>query len=226
MRSYKLKPGDVIGFSGFNWLSAGINIATYGIPFWSVSHVGIVARSIHGNLMLFESTTLNGDHPCLVTRKNICGTQAHSAEFIVGQYRGGAWHYPLYRDLYRHEDRRLTQFLYDTIGTKYDTAGALRAGGMAVAALESLFRAEDLSTIYCSEWVAAALKTVGVLPTHSASGWSPNYLCRYLRRKGTLGRPERLPVLEDYFLYEERHNEISAISAGNSLLSYDPGRSR
>jgi hypothetical protein len=203
MQHYDLKPGDVIGFSGFNLLSAGINIATYGVPCWSVSHVGIVARAKGGRLLLWESTTLNGEHPCLIKHENICGTQAHSPEFIVGQYRGGAWHYPLYRELYPHESVRLTNFLYDTVGTKYDTAGALRAGGMAISCLESLFRQEDLSTLFCSEWVAASLKHVGILQTGSASGWSPNYLCRYLRRRGAIGRPKRLPVLPNHDQYEK-----------------------
>ena len=36
------KAGDIIGFSGDSWLSVGINLATYGIPFWSLSHVGIL----------------------------------------------------------------------------------------------------------------------------------------------------------------------------------------
>lgn len=203
MSAYKLKPGDIIGFSGFNWLSAGINIATYGVPLWSVSHVGIVAEvKVGGRLLLFESTTLNGDWPCLVTGNRICGTQAHSPEFIVGQYKGGAWHYPLYRELYVHERVRLTSFLLNSIGTEYDVKGALRAGGLAFAFLEAMFREQSSQTLFCSEWVAAAHQAIGVLQTANFSGWSPNYLCRYERRMGTLYRPSRLPVMKDYEQYE------------------------
>jgi hypothetical protein len=38
------KPGDILGFSGDTWVSATINLATYGIPYWHLSHVGIVAE--------------------------------------------------------------------------------------------------------------------------------------------------------------------------------------
>ena len=203
MSTYGLKPGDIIGFSGKNWLSAGINIATYGVPLYSVSHVGIVAEvNVGGKLLLFESTTLNGSWPCLITGKTICGTQAHSPEFIVGQYKGGAWHYPLYRELYVHERVRLTYFLRRYIGIKYDAKGALRAGGLAFAFLESLFREQSSQTLFCSEWVAAAQQAIGILQTGNFSGWSPNYLCRYERRAGVLMRPKRLPVLPNYEEYE------------------------
>jgi hypothetical protein len=203
MSTYDIKPGDIIGFSGFNMLSAGINIATYGIPLWSVSHVGIVAEvKVGGRLLLFESTTLNGDYPCLVTGEKICGTQAHSPEFIVGQYKGGAWHYPLYRELYAHERVRLTSYLNESIGTQYDVKGALRAGGLAFAFLEALFREQSAQTLFCSEWVAASLQNIGILQTANFSGWSPNYLCRYMRRHGVLNRPRRLPILPNYEQYE------------------------
>ena len=58
------KAGDIIGFSGDSWMSAGINMATYGIPFWSLSHVGIVGEH-DGELLLFESTELN-KLPCAI----------------------------------------------------------------------------------------------------------------------------------------------------------------
>lgn len=203
MNAYDIKPGDIIGFSGRNWLSAGINVATYGVPLWSLSHVGIVGEvKVGGRLLLFESTTLNGDWPCLVTGKKICGTQAHSAEFIVGQYQGGAWHYPFYRKLYTHERVRLNRFLLDSIGTEYDVKGALRAGGLAFAVLEALFREQSAQTLFCSEWAAAAHQTIGTLQTANFSRWSPNHLCRYMRRMGLLYKPKRLPVLPDHEQYE------------------------
>ena len=40
-----IKAGDIVGFSGPSWISAGINIATYGIPLWGISHVGIMANA-------------------------------------------------------------------------------------------------------------------------------------------------------------------------------------
>jgi len=62
----EIKAGDIIGFSGDSWISTLVNIATYGIPFWGLSHVGIMGRADDGRLMLFESTQLDG-LPCEIT---------------------------------------------------------------------------------------------------------------------------------------------------------------
>jgi hypothetical protein len=188
----ELKAGDIIGFSGRSWISAAINIATYGIPLWGISHVGVLANCPDGKLRLFESTTLDGDIPCEITGKPICGTQAHALDFILGHYDGKAYHYPLYRPLYPNEDERLTEFLIDTIGVPYDAMGAFRSAGVGLSWTESLFREQDLTSIFCSEWVAAAYATVGLFATDNVSRWNPNRLVRRLRRAGTLLRPRRL----------------------------------
>ena len=65
----EVKAGDILGFSGRSWISAGINIATYGIPLWGISHVGIMAHSPDGKLRFFESTSLDGDIPCEIRLK-------------------------------------------------------------------------------------------------------------------------------------------------------------
>jgi hypothetical protein len=187
-----VKAGDIIGFSGKSWLSAAINIGTYGIPFWHISHVGIMGHVSDGRLLIFESTSLNDDEPCEVTGRPIIGTQAHSLERILELYRGRAWHYPHYRPLYPWEDERLTEFLMDTIGTPYDLMGAFRAGGIGLSWIESLFREQDLTTIFCSEWVAAAYAYVGLHPTDNVSRWNPNRLVRHLRWDGIICKPRRL----------------------------------
>lgn len=195
--SYKdIKPGDIIGFSGGSWISTGINIVTYGVPFWSISHVGIIGEDFthdRKGLLLFESTEFESQEPCEITGKPICGTQAHDCRWVVNQYEGAAWHYKLTRDLYAHERVRLSRYLNDTCGTPYDVLGAMRSGGLLFAWAEALFRKQNANKLFCSEWVAAALQRIGVLETASFSGWSPNYLCRYLRRIGWLHKPERLP---------------------------------
>jgi hypothetical protein len=187
-----VKPADIIGFSGDSWLSAAINVATYGLPFWHISHVGIMAHAEGGRLLLFESTSLEVDEPCEITGRPIIGTQAHSLERILKLYGGAAWHYPHYRPLYPCEDHRLSKFLTDTIGTPYDKMGAMRAGGVGLSWVESLFRKQDLTSIFCSEWAAAAYAYVGLHPTDNVSRWSPNRLIRHLRNDGILGKPRRL----------------------------------
>ena len=76
-----IKAGDVIGFSGNSWISGLINIGTYGIPFWGISHVGIMAHAADGRLLLFECTTLE-DMPCEIAGECFNGTQAHTLDKI------------------------------------------------------------------------------------------------------------------------------------------------
>jgi len=185
------KAGDIIGFSGRSWISAGINVATYGIPFWGISHVGIMANASDGRLLIFESTSLE-TLPCEISRENFTGTQAHLLDDIVRAYDGKAYHYSLYRPLYPNEDERLTEFLTETIHVPYDAMGAFRSAGVGLSWIESRFHPSNLHTIFCSEWVAAAYAVTGLHPTDNVSRWNPNRLCRHLRWHRILCKPRRL----------------------------------
>lgn len=189
---YRIKPADVIGFSGRSWTGAVINLGTYGIPLWGLSHIGIMGHAPDGRLLLFESTSLDTVIPCEITGKPIEGTQAHTLESTLARYVGTLWHYPLYRPLYEWEDQRLTDFLVGTIGVPYDMMGAFRSAGIGLSFIESLFRPQDLTSIFCSEYVMAAFSHLGIHPTDHVSRWSPNRLARRLRRAGILCKPRRL----------------------------------
>jgi hypothetical protein len=184
------KVGDIIGFSGANLLSDFINVATLGIPRFGISHVGIVGE-YQGKLYLFESTTLD-TLPCEITGQPIKGTQAHSIEKSIEAYEGKVYHYPLYRELYSDEADRFSAFLIATLGIPYDELGAARSAGIGLSWIESVFRAQDLTSIYCSEWLSAILATIGMCPTDNASRWNPNRLVRRLRRREILLKPVRL----------------------------------
>lgn len=186
-----IKAGDIIGFSGRYWHSVLINICTFGLPFWSLSHVGIVARARDGRLLLFESTD-DSTMPCEIAGKTVVGVQAHKLEDILKSYNGRVWHYPLYRPLYRHEDRRLTGFLMNLIGRPYDNSGAIRAGGLLFARVMSLLHDEDFGMLFCSELTAAPYSHIGLFSTTNASQWSPNKLMRALRRRNIVYKPRRL----------------------------------
>jgi hypothetical protein len=185
-----IRAGDVIGFSGDCWLSAFINLATYGIPYWSISHVGVMA-DYADQLLLFESTVLS-DIPCAIQGIDIPGTKAVALEERVKGYCGKIWHYPLYRLLYDFERERLSEFLLSTLGMPYDSIGAVRAGGLGWSWLESKLWPADLSAIFCSEWVCAAHTVLGVFQTDHISRWSPNRLIRTERKRGILQAPWRL----------------------------------
>ncbi len=186
------KPGDVIGFSGKSWESAFVNVCSYGIPWFGTSHVGILAQDPKTKkLLLWESTTL-GELPCIIKGKKFAGTQAHDLYDVVKSYDGFVYHYQLYRTLYRHESKRLSQFLVGTLGIPYDLVGALRSGGFGYSMIESIFRRQDLASIFCSEWCAAALACIGVFRTTNASRWSPNVLVRSMRKGGIIKKPRRI----------------------------------
>jgi hypothetical protein len=186
----QVQPGDIIGFSGEGWVSIFINCVTYGIPLWSISHVGIVGEH-DGKLLVFESTTTN-DVPCEVTGKCIAGSQAHNLQHHIDHYKGRLWHYPLSRSLYHHELKRLKTFLHKTVGLSYDNIGAFRAGGVGFSWLESQLLEADLHSLFCSEWCAAAHAEIGVFATDNVARWSPNLLTRTERRMGILKKPRRI----------------------------------
>lgn len=186
----EIKPGDIIGFSGQHWKSAAISFLTYGIPYWSLSHVGIVGEH-DGRLLFFESTE-NYPKPCEILGKCINGTQAHDLDTVIADYIGRVWHYSIYRPLFEHERERLSGFLHATLGIPYDTIGAFRAGGLGYSWLEARFSYQDLSSLFCSEWCAAAHAEVGVFSTDNVSRWNPSLFVRTERRAGILQKPRRL----------------------------------
>lgn len=188
--SANLKPGDIIGCCGYCIQSDIINIVTYGIPRFSLSHTAILAEH-NDDLLLFESTT-EADEPCAIRGKRINGTQAHFIDSRIGSYRGKVWHYPLARPLSRRENRSLTDFLVGELGRPYDLHGGLEAVGKIWSAIQSCLHEESLSALFCSEWCAAALREVGRFDTISASQWTPNALVREFRRRGTTLFPRRI----------------------------------
>lgn len=184
------KVGDIIGFSGFSRHSFLINLMTYGIPGWGISHVGIIGE-YDGEKLLFESTVLS-NIPCVIQKKSFKGVQAVKLEDRLTDYDGRAWHYPIFRQLYNAEANRLNKFLVRKIGIPYDKVGGMRSAGVGLSWLESRLRGEDLSSLFCSELIAAAHRRIGLLRTDNASRWSPNKLVRYERKKRTLLHPRRI----------------------------------
>lgn len=195
MISYKT--GDIIAFSGFGRKSVIVNLVTYGVPFWSASHVGVIGE-YKGERLLFESTTLS-NIPCVVQKRPHKGVQAVHLEDRILSYDGRAWLYSTYRPLFGFEADRLNEFLINKVGTPYDMVGGMRSAGVGLSWIESKLRGEDLSLLFCSELVAAAHNLIGLLRTENASRWNPNKLIRHERRMKTLRRPRRLRC-ED-FLY-------------------------
>lgn len=187
-----MKSGDLIGFSGFGLTSIAINLATAGLPFVSLSHVGILAEH-QGELLLFEATKLS-DQACVIQKKKVEGTQAVELHDRLRTYSGRAWHYPLYRPLYADERIRLNEHVASLIGKSYDTREAMESAGCGpLARLLSRLRIFDSqAALFCAEFVSGSLSTVGIMPTDDPAKWNPNRLVRHLRRSEILLRPKRL----------------------------------
>lgn len=190
------KPGDVIGTSGFKRLDWEINVFTGATPFGGLSHVGIVADYItsHPTRKLFESTS-RGDEPCEITGDRTDGVQAHGLRQRIEDFNGRVWHLPLTKPLCDSESRRLTAFLAGSLKKRYDFFGAAHARHTLIAWLyRRYFQEEDLDKLFCSELVAAALRDVGRIDAklENVSGFSPNGLRRYLRRRKIIKVPRRV----------------------------------
>ncbi|MCP4549647.1 MAG: hypothetical protein GY835_24595 [bacterium] len=110
------------------------------------------------------------------------------------EYNGAVWLYRQVKPLRPTEVDKLWAFAVGHAGVDYDAIGAFRARGAGFGWLDRLLlrRKEDLTSIFCSEFVAAALRHVGLFHTANASRWSPNKLGRALLAGGKYGKPIRL----------------------------------
>lgn len=206
-------PGDLVAFSGRDWLSRLIKAATCPPWYWfrahwrAISHIGICCRAPndfarHGACALIEATNLSTLPNLFDIRPR--PTEAAPPISLLGEHRpaplGARWpedranHYPgfVYRArlsplwaLDSTEAERLQTFLLDLRGRQYDFLGALRAG---------LGRAADanLSRLFCSEVVAAVLARLQRLRESDPAAWTPAALLRELVRTGVYARPERI----------------------------------
>ena len=174
-----MKPGDLLGFSGYDLSGIGINLATAGLPYFGLSHIGIIAR-YQGILRLFESTTLC-PLPCIVQGKPVSGAQVHAILKRIRGYYGKVYHLKLKESC---DSELLTKFLLKDVGKPYDMIGAGLSGGWFLRKIKHWLRPQDLNNLFCSEWCASALNAVDIFHTGNASVWNPNALYREMRRRG------------------------------------------
>lgn len=187
-----LRPGDVIGFSSHSPIDALINLATWGVPGIGISHVAIAAPHPEwaGQLLLYESTT-QSPLACAITGKSIEGVQAHRIDDRLSNYNGALWRYELERPLSPTKAACLGEYCGRMIGIPYDAVGAFRSRELTCVE-RWLFRKEDVSAVFCSEFAAAALRYTGELRSRNVSRFNPNRLCRELVRRGVCKHPQRI----------------------------------
>jgi hypothetical protein len=198
MDSTKIKDGDIVGFSGSHWLSDFINLSTYGLPRYGLSHVGIVARKSKRSKWLVFEANEDVPWPCAVTKKKHDGVQAHSLDLLLERYPGKMWLYSRKNDWPRFIaaidlcGSCLYDALCNELGTPYDWVGAKRAGGFIHSAIRAMFHKQDTTSLFCSELVAHVLNEFGIFDTDNVSKWSPNSLMRRLVRYGIYEKAVRL----------------------------------
>lgn len=199
---FNVRPGDMLGFSGRDLVATLINVSTWGVPLLpgvpasiaGLSHVGIVVAdpADPASVLLYESTCL---YPRRCSRQGrlVCGVQAHRITPRVSGFCGAVWHYPLAQPLNEHEQWLLAGFVDGMLGRSYDWSGALAARHLPIGRLRKLLyaaggadrRDEALHRLFCSEFVAAALDSVGRFATFTPQSWSPNGLARAALDRGT-----------------------------------------
>jgi hypothetical protein len=190
------RAGDLVGFSGRGPIGVGINLATWGIPGWGLSHVAIVANHPYFRFPVLFESTITATTPCIVTGELSRGVQAHHLPSRIADYPGRVWRYPCRHLLTETQSADLTGYLCGLIDNHvgYDALGAFRSRDTPLGFLERLFcrSNEDLSSLFCSELVAAAWRRIGLWHPRNASRWNPNALARAAIRWGVCKKPWRV----------------------------------
>lgn len=187
MRTQPHRPGDLLGFSHCSASGVIVNLGTFGVPFYGLSHVAIVAHHPDtGRPVLFESLeSENG--PCLIQNAVVTGVQCQPIRQRIARYRGHVWSMPLAEPLNDEESERLTAKATLYIGRQYDYVGAKRSRGLTLFE-KALYRAPDLTSLFCSEYVADLLMTSDRLSPCNVSRMNPNRLYRRMKGEGRFGQ--------------------------------------
>ena len=175
----RMLPGDVIAFGGSSHFSGIIKMAIRA----EVSHIGILLR-----------TDQQPGNPDAVTHYIIDSTSRQGVAISrlqdrIDDYDGEIWWLPLQRDLRttRFDAETFVRFLEQQRGKKYDHT---QAAGSAIDVFDTMIlpfgirgpgsNEENFDRFFCSELVAAGLKTSGVLPRHvNTSEATPIDICRW-----------------------------------------------
>jgi hypothetical protein len=173
----QIKSGDVIAFSGKEGFSSLIKWATRSI----YSHVGIVLEVEMGggfgkSLLVVESTTSIG-YTDADGKEVIKGVQINWLSKRLDMYDGEVWLVPLKEKLAKDSLERMQTWLRQTNNKKlrYDSYQPLGSGLDLWDNVLGLTNKADLSRLFCSELVTAALQVAGVLnnPEINASEQTP-----------------------------------------------------
>lgn len=175
----RMKPGDIIAFSGKGNFSEIIKWATRS----SVSHVAGILQTkllIEGKPQsgmfnqIIESTSLQGFSGVSISR---CSER-------IRDYDGEIWWLPLRAECYEAMDKQAYyNFLIHQNNKPYDVPQAIRS---AIDVLDNIpvlgkltHNTENFDSFFCSELITAALEASGVIAHINASEVTPIDLCSF-----------------------------------------------
>ncbi len=159
--AWKIKPGDVLAYGGRGGDSEIIKMATKS----PVSHVGVIVENVKDYNRVLESATVRG----------FCGVSISFLRDRLKYYDGEVWWLPLKNSI---PVETLFAFYREHDGKHYDMSQAIAAGIDALDWLGISEADEDYGRFFCSELVAAALKTCGAVHGINASEQTPWDVCR------------------------------------------------
>jgi hypothetical protein len=175
----RMQPGDVIAYGGYTWVSEIIKWSTRS----KVSHLGVIlqtrALSEKSETRFFnlvvESTKWNG----------FVGVGQGRLSDRLNSYHGEVWWLPLKPEVRQSFDEgAFFDFIYGAQYREFDLPQAVQAaidfaGRHGSDVHDSFHNQQDLSKFYCSELVAAALHSAGVVPPVNTSEVTPIDLCQW-----------------------------------------------
>jgi hypothetical protein len=192
--SVEFQPGDIAACFGTDRVSRAISLGT-ARPFApkrlkiGPSHVAILCDHSVEGMIWVESTSLCR-HPCIFRGDRVSGVQAHHVSERIADYTRVGGRVDLYRlveidQLRDKESKRLTAMLVNWIAANvdYDTGGAICSGERVFKFLD-YFPGADLSSLFCSELVAAVLQRLGRMNRANPATFNPATLLRQLVRQG------------------------------------------
>ncbi len=177
----RMKPGDVIAFSGKSDFSEIIKMVTFS----EVSHVGVILQTQiadHADGRFFNQIIEAG------TVRGFSGVNISRFSERLEEYHGAMWWLPIKADLRANAQahKSFYNFLFGhaEARTGYDLPQALKSAAdmfdKGVFGINGPFyNKEDFSRFFCSELVAAGLERAGVTGSVNASEVTPIDLCRW-----------------------------------------------
>lgn len=194
----RIKPGDIIAFSGKKRFERLVRLTTRSI----ISHVGIVCRT-GKNVDVVESIGLKQSHD---GGGESGAVQCRQLVKRVEGYEGLIWWLPLSElSRSRFDLDKFAQFLKDSEGKQYDMPKSIRK---VLGFIDdnpffdlSAYSQRDFSEFFCAELAAKALQAAGVIEQLNPAGVTPVSLCAFNL------------FAEDYFQIWGRRKEIDEINS-------------